>query len=429
MSGSRKPKKILITNIVTLNPGDAAILHGMLHILRKKYGDDAEIIVFDRLSDVASKYYPWASFRQSFFGNEPKGYLSKKLKKLGYGHWIRRFRYWKLRLAGIFHLFNIRILSKLLVNKRDFESLRIYLDSDLVVSTGGTYLIENYNLMPSIYDYKLTQALGIPLVFFTQSLGPFHKEKNKFSLKEIFNRSDCIFVRDERSKSNLLEIGVNAGKINLAKDAAFTINSESIEDKQTSGSDSTLHIAVSVRSLRFFGGESGRIYENYKNCIRAMVISAVREFDAKVTFLSTCQGIPEYWTNDGGLAEEVFLSLPADIKSNVVVDTNFRQPLEIVSAYGRFDLVIATRMHSAILSMVAGTPVLGVAYEFKLEELFDQLSMDQALISIEHMTEESSIGALRSMVEGLGEWKSLVLKNRSICQAGANSVIAKLPDL
>jgi len=66
MGGRRRPTKILISNIVTLNPGDAAILQGMFHILRQKYGEDSEIIVFDRLADAAAKYYPWASFRQSF---------------------------------------------------------------------------------------------------------------------------------------------------------------------------------------------------------------------------------------------------------------------------------------------------------------------------------------------------------------------------
>ncbi|MFI7850494.1 polysaccharide pyruvyl transferase family protein, partial [Acinetobacter baumannii] len=57
------------------------------------------------------------------------------------------------------------------------------------------------------------------------------------------------------------------------------------------------------------------------------------------------------------------------------VDRCFRQPTEIVDTYSQFDLVIATRMHAAILALLAGTPVIGIAYEFKLEELFSQLGM------------------------------------------------------
>ena len=429
MSGNTKPKKILITNIVTLNPGDAAILHGMLHILRTKYGDDVEITVFDRLAHVAAKYYPWASFRQSFFGNEKKGYLSGKLRDLGYGHWVRRLRYWRLRLAGFLYLSRLRVFARMLLNSSDYESVRTYVDSDLVISTGGTYLIENYNLTPSLYDYRLTQALGKPLVFFTQTLGPFRKEQNVSALKEIFNRSNRIFLRDERSKKNLLEIGVDSGKINLAKDAAFTIDAKPESRAPRATGAHPLRIAISVRSLRFFDGDEEQIYLNYKNSIQAMVIWAVRELNAEVTFLSTCQGIPEYWTNDAELADEINQSLPDDVKRGVKVDSCFRQPLEIVEAYESFDLVIATRMHSAILSLVAGTPVLGVAYEFKLEELFDQLAMDKALLSIGSMSETTSVLSLKSMVESLDAWKNLVLETRRVCQAEANSVIAGLPHL
>jgi len=307
--------------------------------------------------------------------------------------------------------------------------VRSYLDSDLVVSTGGTYLIENYNLAPSIYDYKLTQAFGKPLVFFTQTLGPFRKEQNASTLKEIFNRSNRIFLRDERSKKNLLEIGVDSRKINLAKDAAFTIVARPDAQPPRATGAAPLRIAVSVRSLRFFDGDEVRIYENYKNSMRAMVIWAVRELNADVTFLSTCQGIPEYWTDDAELADEINQTLPDDVKRGVRVDRCFRQPLEIVKAYESFDLVIATRMHSAILSLVAGTPVLGVAYEFKLEELFDQLAMDKALLSIGSMSETTSVHSLKSMVESLDVWKNLVLETRRVCQAEANSVIAGLPHL
>lgn len=427
MSGKRKPKKILITNIVTLNPGDAAILQGMIQIFRQKYGEDVEIIVFDKLADAASKYYPWASFRQSFFGNEQYGYISRKLKKLGYGHWVRRLRYWRLKFAGYLYLARIGWFSRLLVNRSDRESIRIYGDADLVVSTGGTYLIENYNLSSSIYDYLLTLSFKKPLIFFTQTLGPFDKEKNISVFREIFRKSNIIFLRDERSKKHLLEIGVSEDKIVIAKDSAFAIDANKLELIQDSERSKPLKIAISVRSLRFFESGKQGVYENYKKCIVSMIVLAVEEFDAEICFLSTCQGIPEYWTNDSALSEEIYEMLPSDIRKNVFVDGEFRQPLELIRAYKNFDLVIATRMHAAILSFVAGTPVLGIAYEFKLEELFDQLSMDKIRLSISNMSGESSAQLLKSIIENLDYWKDQVSKIQTSCRKEANSVIDRLP--
>jgi colanic acid/amylovoran biosynthesis protein len=40
-------------------------------------------------------------------------------------------------------------------------------------------------------------------------------------------------------------------------------------------------------------------------------------------------------------------------------------------------------MHSAILSLCAGTPTLGLAYEFKMEELFKNLVMSELVLSIQ----------------------------------------------
>src|SRR5690606_39190214 len=153
-----------------------------------------------------------------------------------------------------------------------------------------------------------------------------------------------------------------------ASDAAFVINEHADGSASPSG---RLRLAVSVRSLKFFQ-QPEEAAETYSGCVARMVTVAVREFGATVTFLSTCQGMPEYWTNDAASAAEVVALLPPDVCKHVNIDANFRQPQQVAIAYADFDLVIATRMHAAILAMTAGTPVIGLAYEFKMDELFKQ---------------------------------------------------------
>ncbi len=145
--------------------------------------------------------------------------------------------------------------------------------------------------------------------------------------------------------------------------------------------------------------------------------------------LCTCQGIDEYWTDDTKLADEIVSSLPEDVAQNVTIDRQFRQPMDIVSAYQDFHLVIATRMHAAILSLVAGTPVLGIAYEFKLEELFHQLGMDEARLSTKEMNAEGSQETLGHMLDNLEYWRDKVFAGRAECKRQAASVMDKLPDV
>lgn len=424
MNNASTPKRIVITNIVSLNTGDAAILWGMFQILRTKYGPDTQFVVFDKSAEAAGRYYPWANFRQALFGNPPRTPLGRKLEVRGYGHWNERVRFLILALATRLCRWRFGFLSRWLLRPEDYQSIVEYAHADLVVSTGGTYLTENYGLQTNIRDYRLTQAADKPLVFFTQTLGPFTRPEYRRAFTTILNYATSIFLRDERSREHVLDLGISQEKITLAKDAAFVIPSVAPLDLSA-----PLRLAISVRSMDFFSDGDNTLAERYKESVSAMAKLAVREYGAKIEFLSTCQGIEEYWNDDTKLADEIVSNLPEDVSESVSVDRQFRQPLDVVEAYRNFNLVIATRMHAAILSIVAGTPVLGIAYEFKLEELFYQLGMNEARLSTSDMDIESSGVALKNMLGDLEHWRGKVFEVKADCAKQAASVVGNLPDV
>lgn len=424
MNEQDRPKRILVTNIVSLNTGDAAILWGMLEIFRRRYGPNTRVVVFDKSAGAAGRYYPWASFRQALFGNRPRTRLGRKIQANGYGHWVERFRFMTLSFVARLYRWKVGFLGRFIASREDCESVAEYVNADLVVSTGGTYLTENYGLWTNIRDYQLTLAAGSPLVFFTQTIGPFTQPKYRQAFTDIFHKASAICLRDERSRQHVLELGIQADKIALAKDAAFVIDAE-----RRSPPTGALRIAVSVRTMHFFNDGDRSLGDQYKTSVAAMVNRAVRDYGAEVVFLSTCQGIPEYWTDDTKLADEIVSTLPEDVAQNVTIDRQFRQPMDIVSAYQDFHLVIATRMHAAILSLVAGTPVLGIAYEFKLEELFHQLGMDEARLSTKEMNAEGSQETLGHMLDNLEYWRDKVFEVQSGCSKQATLMMDKLPNV
>ncbi|MBL3556713.1 MULTISPECIES: polysaccharide pyruvyl transferase family protein [Marinobacter] len=424
MNEHDRPKRILVTNIVSLNTGDAAILWGMFEIFRRRYGSNTRVIVFDKSAEAAGRYYPWANFRQAMFGNPPRTRLGRKMQANGFGHWVERLRFMKLSFVARLCRWKVGYLGRLIASREDCESVAEYVNADLVVSTGGTYLTENYGLWTNIRDYRLTLIAGAPLAFFTQTLGPFAQPRYRQAFTDIFHKATAICLRDERSRQHVLELGIPADKIALAKDAAFVIDVE-----RPAPPSGALRIAVSVRTMHFFNDGDRSLGEQYKASVTAMVNRVVRDYGAEVVFLSTCQGIPEYWTDDTKLADEIVSALPQDVAPNVTVDRQFRQPLDIVRAYQSFHMVIATRMHAAILSLVAGTPVLGIAYEFKLEELFHQLGMDEARLSTKEMNPEGSEAALGHMLDNLEFWREKVFAVRADCNRQAAAVMDQLPDV
>ena len=93
-----------------------------------------------------------------------------------------------------------------------------------------------------------------------------------------------------------------------------------------------------------------------------------------------------------------------------------------------FDLSVATRMHAGILALIAGTPVLPIAYEFKTHELFARLGMAEWVQDIESVTGASLRSALDGFVEALpsleGPLFEGVAREQALAREGAALVQA-----
>jgi len=59
--------KILITNNVTLNTGDAAILLAEIELIKKVFGNETKIVIYDSNPDASRKYYSDLEFRKLVF--------------------------------------------------------------------------------------------------------------------------------------------------------------------------------------------------------------------------------------------------------------------------------------------------------------------------------------------------------------------------
>lgn len=389
--------KILITNIVTLNAGDAAILYAMIDVLRAAFGDDTEFVIYDKHGDAPGRYYPELVFRKLL-------YLTRTERTANL-RFVQRFSGLRFKLGLWSSKHGIPLLRRALLNKTEARDVQEYKTADLIVSSGGTYLVETYSLDARIFDYQLSIYLNKPLVFFTQSLGPFADPLNRKALKSIFDKAIAILVRDEQSLANLEDLGISRTKIHPAADAVFALSDlDAVESaKLTSGnSHENLRVVISVREWRHFKTiDPASGMKQYIDALRSVTSYLVENRNAEITYLSTCQGMPEYWTDDSKLAHVIVDGLPETIRRSVSVDSSFHRPAELAATLKNYDLVIATRMHMAILALSAGTPVLPIAYEFKMHGLFERLGQARWVQDIETVTGETLIAALEQFLRAL----------------------------
>jgi len=380
--------KILITNIVTLNAGDAAILYAMIDVLRAAFGNDTEFVVYDKHGDAPVRYYPGLEFRKLLYLTRESPEISFKL-----GRWVIKH--------------NLPLLPRLLLNSTERRDLLEYKNADLIVSSGGTYLVENYSLAARIFDYQISLYFDKPLVFFTQSLGPFADASNRKALTPIFDRSIAILVRDERSLRNVADLGISRTKIHVAADAAFALSDvEAIESAKlpVARSRERLRVAISVREWKHFKSvDPAQGMNRYVDALRAVTQHLVEKHNAEITYLSTCQGMPEYWTDDAKLAQQIVDGLPEITRQSVSVDAGFHHPAELAKMLKHYDLVIATRMHMAIIALGVGTPVLPIAYEFKMQELFERLGQARWVQDMETVSPDTLSSAVDQFLAALPE--------------------------
>jgi colanic acid/amylovoran biosynthesis protein len=384
--------KIVITNQVALNVGDAAILRGILVVLKKAFGDAIDVVVLDAYGAAPQRYYPDLTFKQAY--RPLRGSLwGALLRRLDFAEIVPRSIAWLAadkRWSGF-------LPHGLVGNVDEFRS------AQLIVSTGGTYLVEHYKIGAPLLQLSAAVLSGTPTIMFTQSLGPFNAVRNRNWLRKIVPALRLVLLRDQRSLDNLRKAGIPTPQARVVADAAFALADVArLSASAMRESSRPLRVAVSVREWMFPNHEKARnAGRNYLATVDAMVRHLVRNENAAVTFISTCQGTPEYQYDDSGVARKIAAIMPEDVRSGVTVDERFHAPEALRDILGEFDLVIATRMHMAILSMCAGTPVLPIAYEFKTKELFDRLHLGEWVLDIDTIEPERGVRTLGNIITSL----------------------------
>jgi colanic acid/amylovoran biosynthesis protein len=419
---------VVVENTVCLNTGDAAILIAIRKIIHQALGAGTRIYVFDSDPEAAARLYGRDRYPDLEFRKLPSEAIFKRFYE---GHPIRNLAkrlYNGLCFLGLVSgAWKNAVLGGCFLDREGRRSVDLYARAASVVTTGGTYLVENYNLSKRIDQFAIDGALGKGTVFFTQSLGPFQDGYNRARLRRVFDRSPLILLRDQRSLSHISDLVADRGKCHVVADAVFAL-----ADTRRIGAilkaprppAATGRVAISVRDWSYVrGGEDGM--SRYIDAVRQMTTWLVQQ-GKKVTFVSTCQGVPEYAHDDSRTAEAIVAGLDPLVARRVTIDAGFHAPEELMELAKGFDFVVATRMHMMILSLCVGTPVLPIAYEFKTKELAARLGISEALLDIDTISGEEAVARLEEFSENLDAFRTISLQSVLAENASALSSTALL---
>ena len=355
-------RDVLIVNAVALNGGDAAILEAVIASVSCAFAGKARIAVLDKYPDVSRVLYPEYRFHSSAF---------ETCRRPGRGLFSTA-----IEAARIANLMAGALALRLTGGRRawfglstaQWNLLELYRRSAVVVNTGGTMFVEKYNLVPRALDVWLGYLFAKPVVMFTQSFEPVRRRFNRLLMRSILMPADLVLVRGALSQQVAHELGVPESRLFPLPDSVFRFNRP-------------VHPAASTRpprlyvSVRYWGhAKGGDIAQSrYRAEIARFCMRAVREWDARVVFVSTCQGVAEYPIDDAAEAKRIMALIGEAEQSNVSIDREFHRPEQLMDLFAAGDVVIATRLHACILALCAGVPTVPISYERKTEEVFGRL--------------------------------------------------------
>lgn len=371
----QKKMHILITDYhCASNRGDAAILEGVIASLMK-YFPNAEITVITQypnsariVNEVRSIKTTMVPFRWTNFKKNIAGF---------YALVIAMFSRRGITLSGM------QIIKEKLL-------LEPYMEADLIVSTGGSFLNDFYipGNLGRLWAFYFAKVLGKRICLYAQSIGPLNRIPYRWIARYVLNKIDLITLRDNKSKKVLESIGVNKPPIYVTADAAFTMpiitKPKPIQlwryEDNVPVNKAELKVSISVRKWPYYKAPNG--HRQYVTSIAALADWLVAEKNAQVVFISTCTGFSSYHVDDRIVAHEVIDYMKHCKRGNPVILYGEYTPQELSAMYGEMDLHIGTRMHSNILAMLAKTPVVAIAYEFKTKELMEAFGLGEYVVDI-----------------------------------------------
>lgn len=361
--------KIVVLNTVLSNTGDAAIYQSIVEAcVDHGLALPGDITALDSAARVTSPLYPGWSIEQQASKSPAKNRVRRKLSDL-------------LRNVTIDILTRSPRLFKLVLRHSPetwlTRPLRALASADIVLSSGGTYLVDHYRFRHRVREIALAKSLKKPVVLWTQSMGPFTDRRSAASIRTLAKVTDAVYFRDERSKEAWKRVARLPVLHAVLPDTVFGL----VMPRQRAITSPTKTALLSVRSWGASIGGGSFSFETYTEGMRSLAEQLLSK-GWRCVAISTCQGVDGYSIDDSATARVMFDGL------DVEIDASFHTPQQLFDVISGADLVVSTRMHLAILSLIAGTPVNAVAYENKSIDLFRGIGADQSVTPIEEVTIE-----------------------------------------
>ncbi|HIH61187.1 MAG TPA: hypothetical protein HA298_00640 [Methanobacteriales archaeon] len=293
------------------------------------------------------------------------------------------------------------------------EGLKAFYDSDIVITTGGDVLSEDYGIFNFLTEFcglSIAILLKKPVFVYAESIGPFKNNITRFIARTVLNKTHVITTRDEISFNYLKKIGVEKPSIYFTADSAFLLDKKEVNNPLLNNFLSRGKIIGFSLSNAISEWADGN-YNEYVNVIAKIIDIIIESYDVNVLLIAHVTGSG---LNDDRIINKNVLKKVKNKKRifNLKGDYNSEELKYIIS---HCELFIGARMHANIAALSNCIPTVAISYSIKTPGLMKLCGLEDYYIEFTDLNEHTLLSKISDAWE-----------NREKIKAHLKNVIPKV---
>ncbi len=271
--------------------------------------------------------------------------------------------------------------------------------ADILLSGGGS-LLQDDTSARSIHYYLSIIRMGLffkkHVFCISNGIGPIIRESNKKQVAKVLNKVRHTTVRDFNSQKLLLDIGVKPEKVSVSADMviAMTMQTPAI------GMEIINKVGIKDRKRKLLGIAIRQ--KDFRNSERR---DQLIEFANRLSENYSVLFIPFYYKNDTKIYDDIHKF----VHDHVYFINEKYNTDEFMSLLENLDILIGSRLHSLIFSLVAEVPFIGISYDPKIENFMDMIEM-QPVCSMNNFDPDKLIQAVIELDTDYIERKKAIIE-------------------
>lgn len=279
---------------------------------------------------------------------------------------------------------------------------------DAIIIGGGTQYFEIKERKPIsiLLKYlacKKIQSKGGKFINAGVGIGDLRTKLGKYCLKQIFNKADYSFVRDEKSKQTLEQLGVQADKVDLGMDLSYYH-----QEQPNSTENSKDQIQIGLNFFDFYNYiEKDKIKRSkLLSSVKSFIKTLQNQYNAEIHLFALQKG-------SGGRDYEFMEELNSSCKLHFYNEDQS----SFMSLLTSMSFNIGLRYHFAVVSLQYGIPTIGINYQPKVKRELTKFGLEDYVLEMDEVNEETLITAFQKLQENKDQVaKQIAQQNRQIKQ-------------